>query len=512
MPPTVRNLGGRSSGGLAVATGLLGGVSRAASDLGTFFDKKEERKRRKPLEDLQLKHTLLQTEGLERKAGEEKKAGVRRDDIFNKIKELYPNASNEEASEIADKADQLPVDNETVLAAFTDPDTVRKANDPEEAQNALDEMGALEESENGEGVRAGMTQGGRDTLDLIRSEAQKPIDDLGVPSVGEIEEGGVLQPGQRAAEAPTTSTFRPDTTGELEKVELEPEDVRKAREIIQFATERGGFDDPKLTKTLASFQKIIDDFESGKASIAAGEEKERIRIEEAGVAEKVFKSGVEQKGLDRAAKKEEARLKREFERGQNVLKASAAKELASTKAEHEKANPKLSPAASEALTTNGFALVKLQKLKSLLLSDDVKVFEKGLPFIGGFTNPELNDVMTNLKNTLGRKDSGAAINEKEWKVFEKLILDTKDLVTEDGKKVALSKVDDIIGRFFTHGEGLSKGNQDWFNKYKKSAARGVEQVTKVPTKKTAIMTDADGNTAEVEVDENGNATKVIREL
>jgi len=298
--------------------------------------------------------------------------------------------------------------------------------------------------------------------------ASKEVEVPEIPTPDEIAADGVLKPGQQAAEAPTTSVFRPNTAGELSKVEpeQEPEEVQTARKLKVIFDQAA--DNPAFKNQAANNQKIIDDFESGKASIAAGEEKERIRLEEKGDKTEAAK-------LLADAKVEESRLKREFDREDTAIKNQYLKDLAEAKAK-DPSQKKVSVPIVTGITETGAALVRFKQLRKLLKENKVGVFERGLPLIGGFTNPEVESAMSYLKNRLGRKDSGAAISAGEWKVFEKLILDTKNLTSEKGRIVALAKIDQHIEDFGIFGTELSKGDEDWFEKYQKTASNARKNI------------------------------------
>ena len=471
---TIRNTGGRSGGGL-VAAGTLGGIAKGAGMAGSYIKEKEEARRRKPFEDMQLRSLTASTEASEAKLQSEGEQRARTKLTQSGIAELIKNNYNfddEVSNEIAKQIDEAPTKNSIIVDAVEDSDMIEKVQTPEGGMQVLEELGVFDDSDRGREIREKMPE--RNRL-LVEDMIQKRLADVEpTEPAEEPAPGDVLEPGQPAKS--TTTAYRPGDTGELEKVELdeEPIEIRQKRALLSKYDELQARDNPEFTNTIAALEKGISDYEAGKAATAKAGEAERVRLEEFGLKERKLESDVEQKGLDRDAKAEQARLKREFDREDTAIKNQYAKDLADAKAK-DPALKKVSVPIIKGITETGAALVRFKQLRKLLDENKVGVFERAFKF-GSFTNPEVESAMSYLKNRLGRKDSGAAISATEWKVFEKLILDTKNLTSDKGRKVALAKIDQHIEDFGIFGTSLSGGDEDWFGKYQKSADTAREKV------------------------------------
>lgn len=131
--------------------------------------------------------------------------------------------------------------------------------------------------------------------------------------------------------------------------------------------------------------------------------------------------------------------------------------------------------SSDAITGTGFALGKLKTLYDKVNSGDADVFKTTLT--GAFVDPELNDAIKQLTEFHGRKQSGAAISNKEWNNFKSQILNPKYLLTIKGRKAAVKNLEDYIGKYYSQGEKVS-GDKDWYDTYLQSAKEGVDKITK----------------------------------
>lgn len=382
---TVRNLGGRGGVGAGVAAGALGGLSRGLGTLGSHLERKAERERKKPFEDLQLKSLTQQTEQADIQAEEKKATKTAQLSMLDFIKSKFPDLDENTQKTVAEMAEKANTKNSTIQDALDDPDLIEATVNPDKANQILTDIGATDESERGQEVRKNAIPEAQSYLDTIIAETKKPIDDLGVPTAKEIEEGGVLQPGQPAPEAPKTAVFRPGETGELEKVEpeQEPENVKRAREVMDKLISTNMINDPMFKNTVSEMKTVIDDFESGKAAAAAAKEKERIRKEDIGFKEKKFESEIEQKRLDRESRERQKRLDREDA-------ALTRKQLALTEADEAQkvAIPGLDPMENVSITKESIKKVKeaapmiegveteLKNLKELYKKTGVKLVGK----------------------------------------------------------------------------------------------------------------------------------------
>lgn len=81
-----------------------------------------------------------------------------------------------------------------------------------------------------------------------------------------------------------------------------------------------------------------------------------------------------------------------------------------------------------------------------------------------FTNPKASAIVTELKNARGRVESGAAISAKEWDVFEQLVLNRKNLLSDAGKAQAKATLEAWLARTEAKGANLT-GRTDWFKEY-----------------------------------------------
>lgn len=170
-------------------------------------------------------------------------------------------------------------------------------------------------------------------------------------------------------------------------------------------------------------------------------------------------------------------IQNEFTAGRDRKQAALKRELAALAASNKQGNKierKSTTTAAKIISDTGFTLGKFQILRNLVASGDVNILK--VSPLGNFTNPILKDAILQLTELHGRKQSGAAISKKEWKNFQKQILDPRFLLTKKGQQAALDNLDAFIGRNFALGEETSS-DPEWFERYRESVLRGIESVT-----------------------------------
>lgn len=173
-----------------------------------------------------------------------------------------------------------------------------------------------------------------------------------------------------------------------------------------------------------------------------------------------------------------------------LIEPTAAGSAANTEATEKKkreiqaGNPILSEAQGGALSDAYNAVNYLNTLKSAIKNNNLGYFDIDRK-TGQFVNPEAGDAFLQLVEIVGRKRSGAAISDSEWKNFGKQVLNKNNLLTEAGKKTAIEGLDRYLDKFY--GAGVTTtGNEDWYNNYKsksKSARQKAEGTTEPPAKK-----------------------------
>ena len=243
--PTLRRTGG--AGGAAAKARIGATLGQTFRDVGSIvgghLQRREEREAEEKKQATLGRIQDLQTESLQLDV-QKKRAGVEQEQRWSEQARLF----NQK------------------LKALRIPDADKKTDEfdqtnltPEQKQRVVDEV------DNGmEGIIGDIAQD-EEAQKQLRGNEKKIVDEY------KREKGltDTLAPGQKAPKKPRTAVFRPDDTGELAKVEEEkdPEEVLEAREIIDLLMREGAIDNPKLQKTLARAQKVIDDFEARKTKL-----------------------------------------------------------------------------------------------------------------------------------------------------------------------------------------------------------------------------------------------------
>lgn len=166
-------------------------------------------------------------------------------------------------------------------------------------------------------------------------------------------------------------------------------------------------------------------------------------------------------------KKTEKEKDRQLRRSLDALKQS------NSEGEGKKYERKSTTTAAKMTSDLGFALGKLQNLRSIVETGDADILNTSI--LGEFTDPTLKDAILQLTEFHGREQSGAAISNSEWNNFKKQILNRKFLLTEAGRKTALANLDDFVGRYFAKGEAIAN-SPTWFDEYEASKKRGIEKI------------------------------------
>lgn len=158
-----------------------------------------------------------------------------------------------------------------------------------------------------------------------------------------------------------------------------------------------------------------------------------------------------------------------------------------TKRKIQADNPILSEAQGGALSDSYNAVNYLNTLKSALKNNNVGYFDIDRK-TGQFVNPQAADAFLQLVEIVGRKRSGAAISEGEWKNFGKQILNKNNLLTDAGKKTAIEGLDRYLDKFY--GAGVTTtGNEDWYNNYKGKSAGARQKAEGTPEPTATSATD-----------------------
>ena len=119
--------------------------------------------------------------------------------------------------------------------------------------------------------------------------------------------------------------------------------------------------------------------------------------------------------------------------------------------------------APETLANAGEAMGHVSTLKTLIDSGDAKWWERGRG--GKFLNPDFKGSFDFLSNYKGRKDSGAAINEKEWETFRNLVADRDMMMSPEGRAKVSSMLGKFLGNVYAQGVLQTKGNERWYDDY-----------------------------------------------
>jgi len=402
---TIRRTGG-SRVGTGAALGTIGrGIRQAGQDLGTLFEKREERERRKPIEEMQQRLLTTQVEGAESKLKAEKeqreKTKTTRDDIAKFIMSGY-GLDEESANKVAVIAENIPTSNNILLEAIDDPELQENMKTEEGRAKILKDLGSDLDpnTEKGKKVRAMLPPDVTEQIDNLMSQFSEPTEDLTATD-------RPLKPGERAPEAPKTSVYRPAETGELAKVEdEEPLEVRQAKALLQKFNEVGAYQLPAFETQIAATQKIIDDYEMDLEK----KEERKFKISERELTEK---SRAEQARLDREARAKESALQRDFLKEQKQLDREVAK--------LNKNNKKYSPDQRKAAT---FA-IRIENDEEILKRLEDKGFNPadfknrivGKLDLSAIKDPDQRQYVQAVRDFINatlRRESGAAIAESEF--------------------------------------------------------------------------------------------------
>lgn len=156
-----------------------------------------------------------------------------------------------------------------------------------------------------------------------------------------------------------------------------------------------------------------------------------------------------------------------------------------TKRDIQAENPILSENQGNALQDSYSAVKYLNQMKSALESGNLDWFDQTK--VGEFKNPKMNNARNQMVEIVGRKRSGAAISDSEWKNFQNQVLNKNYLLTEEGRKEALNNINDYLDRFY--GAGVTTtGNEDWYNVYEAKAKKARELTEKKTTEPAAGTT------------------------
>lgn len=148
-------------------------------------------------------------------------------------------------------------------------------------------------------------------------------------------------------------------------------------------------------------------------------------------------------------------------------------------------NPILSENQGNALQDSYSAVKYLNQMKNALENGKLDWFDQTK--VGEFKNPQMNNARNQMVEIIGRKRSGAAISDSEWKNFQNQVLNKNYLLTEEGRKEALNNINDYLDRFY--GAGVTTtGNEDWYNVYEAKAKKARELTEKKTTEPAAGTT------------------------
>lgn len=152
-----------------------------------------------------------------------------------------------------------------------------------------------------------------------------------------------------------------------------------------------------------------------------------------------------------------------------------------TKRKIQSDNPILSENQGGALQDAYAAVGYLNEMKDAITKGNVDWFDQTIA--GEIKNPKMNNARNQIVEIVGRKRSGAAISESEWKNFQNQVLNKNYLLTDAGKQEALNNLDNYLDRFY--GAGVTTtGNEDWFNNYKSKAKSARAKAEPAPTPAT----------------------------
>lgn len=151
-----------------------------------------------------------------------------------------------------------------------------------------------------------------------------------------------------------------------------------------------------------------------------------------------------------------------------------------TKRNIQKDSPVLTEGSTGALGDAALGIKYLNSLKTALRKNDVGYFD--VTKAGQFTNPEIQNAFTQLKEIVGRNRSGAAISNTEWDAFGKEILNKNLLLTPEGRKTAAESIDDYLDRFYGSGMTLT-GDENWLTNYQKRIRAARDSSEKKPQAK-----------------------------
>lgn len=270
------------------------------------------------------------------------------------------------------------------------------------------------------------------------------------------------------------------------------QDIRK-REAIGGGKGGGGATGARLRERtpelIAAAGKIVDEMESSEEYDVMTISKAR-ELSKADPLQFLYQGTGKSLGVDESVRKFDKLFPKKIAlSGETAAASTAGREL--THREIQKENPMLSDAQSGSITDAYNAIDYLNILKSQVQSGDAGYFDVNRK-TGQFLNPEVGDAFLQMVEIIGRKRSGAAINEGEWKNFGKQILNKNFLLTEEGRMAAIKSIDRYLDKFY--GAGVTTtGNEDWYSVYKKktSAARTKGEEARGDIKPAELPTDDD---------------------
>lgn len=161
--------------------------------------------------------------------------------------------------------------------------------------------------------------------------------------------------------------------------------------------------------------------------------------------------------------------------------ATTSAEVATKKDEQIK-KPVFSDSQSGAISDAYSAVQYLNTLKKAVESGNLGYFDIDKK-TGQFVNPHAADAFTQLVEIVGRKRSGAAIADSEWKNFGKEILNKNNLLSDAGRQQAVNSLDHYLTKFYGAGANVA-GDDNWYKNYDARAtkartnAEGAPEVSK----------------------------------
>lgn len=141
------------------------------------------------------------------------------------------------------------------------------------------------------------------------------------------------------------------------------------------------------------------------------------------------------------------------------------------KREYRQKYPQLSTAESEKISKCVLGVQAATTLRQMLEKGNVDYFATGKA--GEFTNPEANLAFRLLVEVHGREQSGAAINESEWKSFAAQLFNKQYLLTESGRKTLIENLINFEKKFLAVGIDMGLG-EDWYQKRKERVDKAFE--------------------------------------